>query len=604
MSVTLLLISPLTQAMTVITPDVGFHPKGKKTVYIQDVPANIDITGIKVHDPSYVAKWELYTGKTMYKVPEENIHRIELKNTTGPTGKAYMVDISNFQESGDYELHIKTNERTDEFEAVKEIAEISISEYTYWDRIKSIVRRIYFQRRGKTLEGDKDSKFFFYDCYVDESLPLLASDGTDIGKRFSAHGGWYKAGMRNKEVLDNALVTANLMAMSEAAPKPFRYFRLDYPINEKELGAVPDLFIEIKHGLNFILAMQERDGLIHKGVYGINDTCDFDVPLSIKLSTPMKRFVRVGTIDDTAGGVAALAMAGRVLKERDISFAVKYLRAADAGWLAMAKNWGAKEMIGNPWAFWATVELALTTNKDMYHKLVLAQYNSYLQQGSLTDLPADSPLIMALSNYALLAQKDLPLVAVAKKRITDAFNQSAAKLSADVRHAPRTAGLKSNTAFTHGSNDLLTRNGLILLLAYRLNETVPYRDSANTILNYVYGVNPLHKTFLTGNPTEKTEDPVRHMYLPRYLEKLKVYSLDGYFVAGPDNAPTDGKTPAGLGALSYVDNNEATSVNSIKTVYNARFAYFVTLLNNAYNLIKESDKPKKPLTIEEELELL
>ena len=101
-------------------------------------------------------------------------------------------------------------------------------------------------------------------------------------------------------------------------------------------------------------------------------------------------------------------------------------------------------------------------------------------------------------------------------------------------------------------------------------------------------------TYVTGLPGKSVQHPVH-----RWMQ-TEGKILPGYLVDGPNESPTDGKTPKAVGAASYLDQAEARSSNEPKLLNNASLAYLLGLLNESYNATVNPEEagPKNPLDYE------
>ena len=143
--------------------------------------------------------------------------------------------------------------------------------------------------------------------------------------------------------------------------------------------------------------------------------------------------------------------------------------------------------------------------------------------------------------------------------------------------------------FSHESNYLLLEHTGVLLTAYNLTQDVRYRVAATRSVDYLFGLNPLGQSYLTGIGTQPVQHPDDRMM--KAAGKL----IEGYVVSGPDTSATDGRTPKGLGAASYQDDDKASSVNAPNILYNASLAYVLGALNASYNITQAPNQPAKTL---------
>lgn len=536
-------------AMRFKVSQIGYHPDAPKYALLEDIPEGREVEVI-IFDPDWVAKWELYTGKTLYDVTR--LSRVENHDMARPGTYTLRLDFSDFTGSGDYELRV---EGTD----VKQ--PIRVSEYIYWDPLKPVVKTFYFQRNAQPIE-DKSLDFFHYDCYMDAGLPAK-----DDGRRVDAGGGWYADDTYRKSATDTALAVARLISLYEHNQKSLNYFRLGYPFSEPELGSIPDLLIEMKVGLNWLLAMQRPDGGIHSFVAGKNEDCAVLADSSDSPDRP-DRYIGDVSLRDTAATAAVLAMTSRAFQKQDLGYAVKALREAEHIWTFLEKHPPAlADDPILPYRLWAAAELYTATGNEKYHQVLL----DYAVKVPVTVYSRENPAIQGYLDYVLHAPDKHPQLA---RGIREGVVSLADTLTAVVQRYPLTAGLRQ-----FGRNTSYRVTGQIALLgaAYELTGKEAYRDAATLAMDYLFGMNRLGRTFVTGLGSLGVEHPVHRRFAGKSV------LIPGMLVYGPNSKADDGKTTPGLKDLSYLDHSGAWASNGFTILNNANLAYALGLLNAAYN---------------------
>ena len=228
-----------------------------------------------------------------------------------------------------------------------------------------------------------------------------------------------------------------------------------------------------------------------------------------------------------------------------------------------------------PFRVWAAAELYLSTGNDKYHQYFLKHYKEVPIETSGWHNPA----LAGFTDYLTMKpddktiQKDPSAVIYLKGNILRLANRYI-------------TGMKT---FPHESNYLLLERTGVLLTAYDLTQDVKYRTAATRAVDYLFGVNPLGQSYLTGIGAKSVQRPDDRMM--KAAGKL----IEGYVVSGPDTNATDGRTPKGLGAASYRDDEKASSVNTPNILYNASLAYVLGALNASYNITQAPNQPPKTL---------
>lgn len=557
------------QAITFKLSSIGYHPRGAKLVILEDVP-DLKKLEVVVFDPAKRnPKLPVLLGAAVYKI---NKVQVIDDGQQGPATRKVLLDFSDFQIPGTYELRVEGTDIKSE--------PIKISDYVYWDILKPIVKSFYFQRCGQDVE-ERALKVFHAACHLKDANMLsgprpLIDDEDSI----DVVGGWHNGGDYAKYVTSTALSAARLMAMDEWDPKPFKYFRLDYPLMEPGYGAIDDLHHEIKAGLDWLMVMQRQDGALYRKVAGKKWPGNV-----VPEEDDQPRFVYGISTQDTANAAAVWAMAARDFKKVDLGYSVKSLLAAEKAWNFLESRpemiiqhsdsdfsgsgefIDSKASVDTPYRLWAAAELYIVTNKSKYHQYFLKNIN----QASLQRFSWTNPSFQGVIDYLLYGknqdEKTVEALKQAIFRIADAIESNVTSDTYSVGMAQ----------YGSSSNQEIAERGNVLMAAYRLSGKAKYRDAASRLVSYFFGLNPLGMTYVTGLPGKS----VSHL-THRWFEKSGKL-VPGYLVDGPNEFATDGKTPKGMGASSYVDSAAAKAVNESKLLNNASLAHLLAVLNASYN---------------------
>ncbi|MGE0199654.1 MAG: glycoside hydrolase family 9 protein [Candidatus Melainabacteria bacterium] len=551
-------------AATLLTPQIPYHAQGPKVAYLKDLPPGVTPSKVILYDPSWTAKWELYKGRVVYKDATWQTAGQGATSSVGPTSGMVAVDFSAYRTPGKYELRVYLPGKKDPV-----TQPVEISEFAYWDPLKPVLKSFYFQRSGDILK-DNRLDFYYYDCYSDENLPLAGSPD----ERWDAGGGWYDDDHRTKRVLTNSLALGKLLSLYESAQKPLNYLKLDYPYDESNLGSVPDLVLEMKVGLDWLQAMQREDGGVYQAVEGV-DACDPDTA-SQKTTA---RAVEPVSPKATAAAAAVLAMAGRSLKEKDLGYAVRSMRAAERAWDFLGKQSLAHQREVLPWSTWAAIELSITTSDPKYTKFLALHLPMLLTSHPYRAMDEEHPQNIYLTDYLNYARQTNPQITEA---IREQITSVADRLATQVEARPLTAGL---TRFGAASNQQVSENIATFMQAYAITHEDRYRQAAVQSLDYLFGMNPIQKSYISG----LGDRAVSHLAHARFQEKDKVIS--GFLVSGPNEKAADAITPKNQGAASYVDDRRALDSNRSNLLYNASLAQALVLLNKAFT----EDAPPAPV---------
>lgn len=570
--VALLLLSAPVQAMTFRLPAIGYHTQGSKVAVLEDVPDSPKPPEIILFDPARRnPKFPLLLGAAAYKIHDVRV--APDANRQGPATRTLLLDFSAFHEPGTYELRVVGSD-------IKS-PPIKISDFVYWDALKPVVRSFYFQRCGQEVE-DRPLKLYHPACHLkDARLPGAKSiDDSNL----DVVGGWHDGPAYDKTSLSTALSSAMLMGMNAWNPKLAHLFRLDYPLFEPGYGMTDDLHHEIRAGLDWLLVMQRRNGGVYHAVTS-RTSAGATVKAAIPAITPEEdeapRYIEGVTLRETAATAAALAMAARDFKASDLGYSVKSLLAAEKAWTFLedqAARIGGNSSVADdgdgPYRLWAAAELYLATGKPGYQ----AYFLQHWADAPLQPFSPRNPAMLGIADYLLYAKPSAEIAdPTLKKAVLSLAEPVADAVEADVYGA----GLPR---FGAHSNRHVASRAALMLTAWRLSGQNRFLAAAGRSTAYLFGVNPLGLSFVTGLGNSSVQHPA-HAWMqamqPGGQASGKI--IPGYLVAGPDASPTDGVTPKDLGMMSYVDDSRARSVNEATLLDNAVLAYLLGALNVANN---------------------
>ncbi len=575
------------EAYTLKVDQIGYHPNSPKYAILEDVPKGAKFK-LVIFDPGYKPRVPFKIGKVLYKIESPQIKRFIDTEMQGPGSERWVVDFSGFKQPGSFQLKIKGTDIS---------VPIHVSDFLYWDAMLPSVRSFYLQRSGQEIV-DKNNRILREASHLEDGYVHDHETGEVFFK--DASGGWYNSGNYAKFVTTTGLSLAQILAVNEMDPKNMRYLRLSYALSEPGLGDVSDYLHESKYGLDWLLAMQRNDGAFYRKVAGKS----FPTGKSPE-SDSQRRYVFGITSQDTAIGAATLAIASRNYKKADFGYAVKSLIAAERAWTFLEKHKnvvlsvdldddaGSREYINasgdKNYRLWAAIELYLATGKKRYADYIDAHYESvYIEPYSW-----QNPAILGMTNYVLYTTSKKTHSKIQNNPVVSAYFRRQIIKSADMllKRVQSNSYHVSVLKYTRGSNRQILEHTSILLSAYRMTRKVRYRDSASQMVGYLFGMNPMNMTYITGI----APNSVKHPY-HRFVQRGGI-SIPGLLVAGPNNYPNDGLTPKGMQAMSYIDDPKAFSVNETQIMYNASLIHVLGMLNGAYNAsrsLKKSQTSQMP----------
>lgn len=578
-------------AMSFRLSAIGYHPQGAKVAVLEDVPADRDVSVVLFDPERRNPRMPLLVGTTVYKFHKPA--SFKKKSQQGPPTRSILLDFTDFQVPGTFELRVEGTE-------IKS-PPIKISDYLYWDALRPVVKSFYFQRCGQEIE-DRAVGVYHAACHLkDADFIRSPQSRSPLMDDVDVVGGWHHGGDYTKYTTSTALSIAKLLAIHEWNARPYKYFRLEYPLHEISQGQANDLLHEVKVGLDWLLVMQRRDGAFYRKVAGLQwpgNQVGPDDDLQ-------KRYIYGISTLDTANAAAALAMAAREYRKSDLGFSIRCLRAAEKAWIYLQNQpqlkiertdrdqLGSGEFIEPGMTsdlsqrLWAATELYITTGKPEYHQYFTAQ----VRQMPLQRFSWQNPMMQGAVDYVLYAPDQNPQITA---WLRGQVVQLADAIVKDVATAglPWPSGLKR---YERASNRAVVERAAILLAAYRMTDQARYRDAASRSMSYLLGVNPFGHAYVSGLGDVSIQKPAH-----RWMSASKK-TIPGFLVDGPDEVSGVAMVPVGQGAASYVDDPVAASVNESTLLNNAGLAYVLAVLNDVYNVGGQQDENRRQTPLDVQL---
>ncbi len=551
-------------SIQVIQPAMAFHPLAPKVVtltrYGGDKLPKVTLFNTKA--PGFLPGM---MGKTVYKDAKLTLVTVPSPKGVGPAIRGIKVDFSEFSESGTYEL------RVDNIPVGNPVA---INAYTYWDAMVPSLQSLYLMRSGSPVMLEAASierpPSHRKDAYVET---YLASGRQTLYK--NVVGGWYNGGDTYAKYSPTTAFTigAWLSAFMQS-PQPWKPFKLGYGFGEPNQGDVRDILHELKHGLNWLLAMQRSDGRVYHMVDGRT------LPGDIRPEDDTQpRYITGLYAQDTAMATAAFAMASVAFQQSDVGYSVKCLLAAQRGWHALQQVPSRPVAASitrrvpyvasddTPMRLWAAMSLYYATGDKQYvdvAKALLPQFSAGplgwenpalligLQHDVMNHVPVPNQILQALSSATSMRGNYM--------LVTTWLNSAPLQLFNAPNHSIR---LQKDEP--QGPNVALSRALSVLLAQPTLSESllsVASRAVANAM-----GANHHRTAFVSGSDDGWVNHP--GSLLGQTLRK----PLPGLLVPGPlPNQP-------------YVDGS-LQPANATDLVTTARWGWILARLNWGFNQLE------------------
>ncbi len=482
---------------------------------------------------------------------------------------AQQADFSGLVDVGEYRLKVGS--------ALSPM--FSVSDTALDDVHKAAIKSFYLNRASIDIEKQYAGKFAREAGHPDTKVKVHASaagKSRPEGSVISAPRGWYDAGDYGKYVVNSGISTYTMLL----AYQHFSDLHDSLNLNIPESGnAFPDLLDEIRWNLDWMLAMQDKDG----GVYHKLTALNFSDLNTKPKDDKAQRWVIGKSVTASLDFAAVMAVASRVFgtlesdddeaKKLSALFKIRALSAyrwatqnQDALY-QQPKNVGTGaygDKKANDEFAWAAAELFLLTGVKAYFDEFKAQ-------------KADPSLHLTWSEVSVLPYMSLSGDGQNKLSESDYENVTKALLAAADKHLQNHQASAYNVAmiaedFQWGSNSSALNNGLVLYQAYRLTGKSSYKDAAISTLNYVLGTNATGYSFVTGYGS-KTPMYIHHR--PSVADKLDV-PIPGFIAGGPHTGRQDKcDYPADQPATNYADIECSYSTNEIAINWNAPLVYML-----------------------------
>jgi endoglucanase len=480
-----------------------------------------------------------------------------------------MADFSALEAPGTYYLAVKGAGRSVDFPIGGDV----------FDRALYLsMRSFYGQRCGTAV--DLGPEFPGYRHAACHRLGAYHASSGRTGEAPSVRG-WHDAGDYGRYVVNSGITTGTLLWAYELFGERLRTLRLDIPESQ---DASPDLLDEVRWNLDWMLSMQDEDGGVwpkqtSEGFPGFVMPED-DHTSSEVMGTGAPAFKSSCATADLA---AVAAIAGRVFRPFDASYAEANLAAARRGWA-----W----LVGHPdvpfrnppgvstgeygdrhcgdEVLWAAAELWRTTGEaafDRYFREHQPSHRAALQGDEPPSWGNVAPL--ALWAYALAAPGDAALQASIRQDSSSAADTIVERSS---RNGYRVSLTPAN--YVWGSNGVVANYGLQLLVANVLRPDPRYVEAARDDLYYLLGRNAFALSWVTGVGA----NPFRHPHHRPSGADSNEEPWPGLLSGGPNAHRQDAAVkalPELPPAKMYLDQQASYATNENAINWNAALVFLL-----------------------------
>ncbi len=524
--------------------------------------------------------FELRDAKTEDAVYSGDLSEPRESPDTGETVR--LADFTAFDESGRYVLVV---------DGVGASPAFRIAEAPYNEVLRTVLLGFYGQRCGVEVTIEHDGESFHHGaCHTEDArteyLERDVSSWDQDGK--NGAGGWHDAGDYGKYTINAAFSVAFLLKAWEDYGDVLRGVE-HIPDHDGEL---PPWLDEARFQLDQLLSMQLPDGsashMIGPAVFPAApvppagqsshpNVAPFPDNVLPERDTTRRAFSGPGTVA-TAALAAVTAQAARIFRPIDAEYAEVCLQAARRAYDCLGDD---SELPGVPNLngfthdaygsqgdaddrLWAEVELWRATQDESLLTSIEAQLSTMTVSpnwdwANLDPLPA--------FEYAEANEPGRDEAVVAA--VTAAIQSSAQTLVEGT--AAHAYGRGIGPMYYWGSNGVMARSVMNLLVANRLAPDEAYLDAALQQIDYLLGRNPFGRTMVTGVGYLPAMSP---HHRPSFGDDIRS-PWPGLLVGGPNpnQHPLAVSQPDRPPGMFWFDEGGDYTTNEVAVNWNAALAY-------------------------------
>lgn len=530
----------------IIAPDIninqiGYKPNDKKIAVLRGENLSEDFRVINAENDEVV-----YAGTLSPYMENETADEFN-----------YFADFSSVTKAGKYYIEHEKAGKSYTFEIGNDI---------YTDSFNKVLGMFYLQRCGEELTSDLAGDFAHAACHTGDATVY------ETGEKVDTTGGWHDAGDYGKYTVAGSKAAADLLLAYERNPKAFSD---DSGIPESGNG-IPDVLDETRTQIEWLLKMQAADG----GVYHKVTVKEF----SQTIMPDEEGEVFLSPVSSTATGdfAAVMAIAYKAYLDTDKEFAEKCLEASKKAWGYLEEHdvlvyksigaittgaYGDSKDIDE--RYYAAAALLDVTGEQKYADAIVkyTEKKIDLEFGWQYVGSYGSAIILTSDN----CKKMLP--ADTYKSIKDNFIAEADTFKEIADNDGYMISFLEDD-YIWGSNMHIANNAMHLIYASDITGNSSYKDAAKNHLNYIFGVNPMGISYVTGTGT------VSPRYPHHRPSQVKETAMPGMLVGGPDDDFEDEFVKLTLrgqpSAKCYADNAESYSTNEITIYWNSPLVFLMS----------------------------
>ncbi len=556
----------MSQIPTILVDQFGYRPGDSKVAVIVQSQAGTTVDG-RLSDSYQVINKA--TNQTIYQAAAQIWQSGAIHSQSGD--RAAWFDFSSITQPGNY---IIRNSRTGEISDTFEIADD-----VYKDVLVAATRTFFYQRSGFAKQTPyADSRWTDGAAFLgpgQDTEARFVNDKTNASLARDMRGGWFDAGDTNKYV---TFATTAVHQLLDAYKQNSAIWTDDFNLPESGNG-IPDLIDELQFELDWLKRMQDSDG----GAFIKLGTLDYNWATKPSLDT-RPRFYGPKSSSSTIALSSMFAHAALVFQKLPAKAgeANTLLQKAQLAW-----NWfranpinlnsDTGEIKAGDADVYADGQIGMAVTAAVYLFALTGQttYQDYIRDNYTKTYPLKGfawsvyePYIGdALLFYTTLNNADATL----KQTILSRFNQQLQQrtvIYGDGTTLDPYRAYMPNDQYHWGSNSVKSNIGSTnydaILYNQAANNAKVYQDRALGSLNYIHGVNPLGKVYLSNMYDYGAERSIHEIYHEWFGQGVYDNALTspngpppGYLVGGPNKNYTGSAPIKGLPPMkAYIDNND------------------------------------------------
>ena len=456
--------------------------------------------------------------------------------------------------------------------------DFTIGEDVYQDCFDKCMKAFYYQRCGCELLPEFAGQWTHKKCHCARALLW---ENHDVSLEVS--GGWHDAGDYGRYTTAAATALAHLFYAWKLYPKVFKKQDISIPGKPSDM---PDVLIECRYELEWLLKMQRFDGAVwHKA------TTAQHAAFVMPEDDNEQMYVLPISTSATADFAAVTALASTIYRKYDEIFADWLLKCSIAAYDWLEKT---PQFIGfsNPEGcgtgvygersdadnrFWAAAELFSALGEERYYDRLLKLLENDFPRTALgfASVGGFGSLSLLLSGRAggtLLNHLHKEFISRAE-HLADICDNSGWNVSL------------TEDEYHWGSNMQVLTNGMIFMIADWLEKNSVtgrprFRRYAAMQLDYILGVNATGYSFVTGVGGFCVNYPHHRQAFADNIEEC----FPGLVSGGPDSYRDDkfaaALIPDGTPPMKcYSDNMECYSLNEVTIYWNSPAVFLLAGLS-------------------------